>query len=119
MGVMKDRIEEACRKAGMRPEVRETYREHDIFVAEGYSVMPEITYARFGAGVGEFPDGCFCAIWWLATGEDKFDVGCPIFFHADHDSEYDYATRRQARINTALRDARHHLDQRLKVRADA
>ncbi len=76
--MQKDPIEAICRKAGLAPARRETIRGRDVFVADGFSLLPHVTFRRFGIDQHDFPTGCHATIWWCARGEDKVDVGAPI-----------------------------------------
>lgn len=115
----KSNIERMCRDAGLTPEKREPFEGMDIFVADGFVAQPHVTFRRFGIESGEFPFGCFATLWWTAYGEQKFDVGRPIFFNAFHDPQYDKETKKRARVNTAVNDARDFIRQRNKARLDA
>lgn len=112
-------IENACRKAGLTPATREKRGDYDIFIADGFSEKPYPTFKRFGVEKHEFPNGAFCTIWFVAKGEDKFDVGQPLLFEPDHDPQYDKNTKRTARINTAKAEAHGFLNTRKKVKLDA
>jgi len=103
--MQKDPIEAMCRRAGLVPARRETIQGRDVFVADGFALLPHVTFRRFGVDEHDFPTGCHATIWWAARGEDRFDVGAPMFFEPHHDPEYDHKTKRQARINTALKQA--------------
>ncbi len=102
-------IERCCRMAGMTPEKRVTNAGHDIFIADGFCDGANVYrwVWRMGVNEGEFPNGCYCTIWWVAKGEDDFQIGVPLFFDAFHDPQFgtDAAMRKRARINTALKEA--------------
>lgn len=119
MELNKETVERMCRAAGLAPERRETIRGRDVFVCDGFSAKPEVTFKRFGVTPGEFSFGAYCTIFWIAKGEDFFEVGSPMIFDAFHNPEYDIATKKKARINTALREASGFLATRKKVRDDA
>jgi len=112
-------IEKACRKAGLQPARRENRNGYDIFIADGFSDKPFPTFKRFGVEKTDFPLGAYCTIWFVAKGEDQFDVGQPLLFERNHDPQYDTKTKRKARINTARREAYGFLETRKRVRLDA
>lgn len=113
----KDEMEEMCRKAGMRPASREEYRGETIFVQEGFSLIPHVQYERFMIKEGEFPHGAFMTMWWTAKGEDKFDVGRPLFFDVNHDQEQPQEFRSKMRINSAVADAKAFINRRSEAKA--
>lgn len=110
----KDRIERICRTAGMRPEKRVPFKSYEIFVADGFSLPPHRNFQRFGVEPLDFPSGMYATLWWVSKHEDKLDTGQPIFFDAFHNPEYSTETKKQARINTALREAEGFLKRRAK-----
>lgn len=112
-------IERMCRRAGMTPAERTTYKGREIFVADGFSSVPQHHYKRFGVDPEDFPKGAYCTLWFVGKGEDKLDVGLPLLFKADHNPGMTSATRRTGRINRALTDARAFIDQRELVRLHA
>jgi len=109
---MKDKIERMCIDAGLAPTLREDIGGHQLFVADGFSLIPAIQYRRFGIKPGEFPSGCFVTIWWLAKSDERFDVGAPLMFEPNHDPSYDVDSRKQMRVNSAREHAREHLEAR-------
>jgi hypothetical protein len=90
----------------------------EVFIADGFSSAPHITYRKFGINDGEFPFGCFVTLWWVSCGDEKLDTGQPLFFDAFHDSQHSLEGKKLARINTALLAAKKFLEDRKKVRAD-
>lgn len=114
----KDDVEEMCLKSGVHAAYRDTFRGYDIFVSDGFSAFPARDFRRFGVEPGEFPWGAFCTIWWVASGEEHFDAGMPMLFDAFHNPEFDIVTKRRARINTALQEARSFIIKRANIRAN-
>lgn len=96
----------------MRPEKRVRWRDYEIFVADGFSLMPHNAFRRFGIDAHDFPSGMFSTLWWVSKDGDQLDTGQPIFFDALHNPEYSAETKKQARINTALREAEGFLKRR-------
>ena len=105
----KSTMERMCRDAGMVPEKRVTIDGREVFIADGFSKVPHFTYGKFGVEKDEFPDGAFCTIWFASIKEDKVDVGCPMFFEKNHNPELMGSARQHARINAAIKHARHTL----------
>ena len=110
----KNSIERMCRAAGLRPERRERIRDQEVFIADGFSLMPHNAWRRFGVDEDEFKRGMFVTLWWLSKDE-KLDVGQPLFFAVDHNPELDVHSKKQARINAAIKTADKFLTARKKV----
>lgn len=89
----------------MKPERRAKINGYEIFIADGFSKVPHFTYGSLGAEPGEFPNGAFCTLWFTVKGEENLDVGLPMFFEKDHDPHFDEQTKKQARLNTAFKQA--------------
>jgi hypothetical protein len=113
-GLMIDKevIERCCRLARMTPEKRARVGEHDVFVADGFHPQPFPAFERMGVKENEFPMGCYATTWWTAQGEDKVEMGTIFFCEPFHDPGYTVETKKQARINTALREAEGFLKRR-------
>jgi hypothetical protein len=116
--VNKDMMERACRKAGMKPEKRETINGREVFIADGFSAIPDITFKRFGVDKGEFPMGAYVTMWWVAKDE-KLDVGRPILFDAFHDVGLSIDDKKRARINRAMVEASKFLKSRKMAKLNA
>lgn len=110
----KHKIERICRQAGMRPETRANIDGAECFIADGFSMMPHNAYRRFGVESTDFPNGMYVTLWWLSRGEDKLDIGQPLFFDVFHDGNLE--GKKRARINTALKEAKTFLERRKKAR---
>lgn len=116
----KDKLESMCRMAGMQPAHRENLPHGEVlFVSEGFSAQPHITYQKFGASKDDFPYGAYCAAWFVANGEDHVVAGQPLLFDAFHDTGWDMPSKKRARVNRALEEAHAFLEARDQVRADA
>ncbi len=113
----KDIIEKICRNVGLKPERREQVRGAEIFVADGFSAPPHNDYRRFGIDPTDFPFGCYVTLWWVSKGSEELDTGQPVFFDAFHNPEYDITTKKLARLNTAMREAKGFLERRKAVHA--
>lgn len=111
----KSKVEEMCRRAGLKPERRVNVRGTEVFVCDGFSAQPHITFKRFGVDPGEFSFGAYCTIWWIEGREGEFSVGMPMIFDAFHDGNYDTATKKIARVNSAIKDATRFIENRKKV----
>lgn len=102
-------IEEACRKAGLKPVHREKMEGFDVFIADGFSKPPHTAFHRFGIDKHDFIFGCWVTMWALARGDDHFQLAAPVFFEKNHDPEYDDAMRERMRVNSAMQDAARNL----------
>jgi hypothetical protein len=97
----KDDIERAFRAGGTAPTLREKMGEYDLFIADGFSRSPHLSFQRFGIEPDEFPSGMYVTFWWLGRGE-KLHIGRPLFFDAaDFDS-----MNKDGRLNSARDDAK-------------
>ena len=114
----KQAVETACRKAGMAPARRCTVRGVEVFIADGFSSEPHLSFQRFGVEQGEFPNGVYATLWWAAK-DDDLDVGQPLFFDPMHNPEYDLKTKKMARVNSAIQEASKFLKRRKEMSRDA
>ena len=105
----KDRLETICRNAGMKPETRQRLGDHELFIADGFSLPPHNAHRRFGIGPGQFRKGMYATMWWLSRENEKLHIGSCLYFDAHHDPKLDAATKKKARINAAKKDASEHL----------
>ncbi len=78
-------------------------------------MMPHTYYRRFGVGPNDFPGGMYVTLWWASKGDEKLDIGQPLFFDVMHNPEYANGSKQRARINSALKTAREFLDRRKKA----
>lgn len=101
----KDKIEEMCRAAGMKPADRRMLKGYDLLMSDGFSLPPHKAFARFGVGPNDFPNGCYVTFWWLMRGEENMLAAHPLIFDVHHNPEYDPPTKKQGRINSAFEDA--------------
>lgn len=102
----KNKIESICRKSGMVPVSRARIEGAEVFIADGFSAHPAIVFQRFGVEPGDFPGGCYATLWWISRQEDKLDVGQPLFFKLLHNPELTREGKKQARINSAIAEAK-------------
>lgn len=109
----KEKMEEVFRKGGVKPAERRKSGDFDIFIGDGFSLMPHMAYRRFGVEENEFPSGMYVTWWWVGKDE-KLDIGRPLFFDAKHNPEYSSADKKTARVNAALVDAESFLARRKK-----
>lgn len=115
MKLNKNTVEKMMVGAQMQPAHKEAVGEYEIYVGDGYSFTPEVTYKRFGAEPGDFTGGAFCTVWFVAQSEDFFEVGSPALYRTDHNPELDAATKKRARINRAMKDAKSFIQLRKRV----
>lgn len=111
----KNRIEFICRNAGMKPVKRDSIEGVEIFIADGFSLAPHRAYRRFGIDEREFPRGMYATLWWASKGDEKLDIGQPLFFDVFHDPEYSREDKQRARIAAALKEAGKFLAKRKKA----
>lgn len=116
----KDRLNQFCRSKGLEPAVKHTFREGEVYVAEGFTMQPE-KIDPDSVKPGDFPFGAYAVAYFIARGEDRVQYGPVLFFDAMHDKEEGWTPERkqQARLNKALEEAKAFLKSRERVRADA
>ena len=110
----KRRIEAMCRNAGMRPESRTNIGGAEVFIADGFSAPPHFNYWRMGVEPTDFPFGMYATMWWASKGDEKLDIGQPMFFDAFHNPEFSKDDKRRARVNAAMKEAQSFLQKRKK-----
>lgn len=102
----KAKIERKCREAGLPPAHKGEVDGVEVIVADGYVSPANLhKFRKLGVEKGEYPLGCYCTIWWIMQSDDRYVVARPIFFEWNHDTGYDQASKKQARINTAMKEA--------------
>lgn len=111
----KHAIEIMCRKAGMLPVKRGRIDGAELFIADGFSATPHITFRKFGVEAKDFPGGCYATLWWVSRKEDQLDIGQPLFFELLHNPEYGHGSKQVARINAAMKEAKAFLAKRKKM----
>ena len=103
-------MERMCRAAGLEPASRDKVGQHEIFVADGFSKSPGISFQKFGASIGDPP--AYITLWFASKGMDDLDIGRALFFE-----EKDNTGGKRGRINAALKDAKESLEARDHARA--
>ena len=111
----KNKIERICRAAGMKPVSRDNIRGVEVFIADGFSLMPHNNFRRFGIEPTDFPHGMYATLWWASKGDEKLDTGQPLFFDVMHDPSVAIHDKQRARINAALKSAREFINRRRKA----
>lgn len=86
----------------MKPVARGNAGGSEIFIADGFSLPPHRRFRRFGVDATDFPRGMYATLWWASKGDEKLDVGQPMFFDAMHNRELAMSDRQSARINAAM-----------------
>lgn len=115
----KDTIERIFLSVGIHPEKRESYKDHEIFVGDGF-VSPQ-SFWKFQwkfpnlLNAKEFPFGAYVTFWFAGQG-DRIVDGRPFVCDAFHDPQYDINSKKLARINTAIKDATATIDMKKKNR---
>lgn len=114
----KHKIEDIARRSGMVPVSRTNIDGAEVFIADGFSSpdLIDVRFKRFGITKEDFPGGCFATLWWISRQEDKLDIGQPLFFELFHDRTMSSEGKKNARINTAVNEAKQFLDMRKRVR---
>lgn len=102
----KHKIEDICRRSGMVPVSRTRVLGAEVFIADGFAALPGITFKKFGVDPGDFPGGCYATLWWCSRKEDQLDIGQPLFFALLHNPELTSEGKKQARINSAIAEAK-------------
>lgn len=118
MQTTKADMERMFAAAGIRQELRQPYRDYDIYVGEGFSSPPHFPYRRFGIDRDEYPFGCWIEFYWIGKGERLF-IGSILHIDAFHNSGIDAATKKKMRLNTAIERARQDIDKLKAVHANA
>jgi len=101
----RDDLDRFVRENDLRPYGMFAYREREIFIAETDLVTDNLVNCPFG----------YFQVAWFTTKPDsteKMDVGRGIDFDAFHDKEEGWTVeaKRQARIETAIQDAKKWID---------
>jgi len=115
MMLNKDIAARMCAAARMQPVKKLNFRNREIFIADGFSSIPHITFKRFGVDPLDFPNGAFCTIWFVAKNENFFEVGAPLLFDKFHDPVISHGNKQRARVNKALSEAQTFMLRREKV----
>ena len=106
---------------GARLQRKETYRGHDVYLAEGgphYDAKGRRVTDSVFPGPGEISkedlwmkDGYYVAAWGLPRG--KIIMGFPLYFKLNHDMNLKY--RSEARLNSAYFTAKEAIDAMISV----
>ena len=107
----KQKYEEIFYKAGVKPIAREKIEGYDLYIGEGFSMMPHSSLRRFEIKPLDFPHGVYVT-WWLIGHDDKIDTGQPVFFDAMHNPEYSVDSKQGARINSVIKAAKNFIKYR-------
>lgn len=101
---MKDnqKLEKHFRFHGIEPIKRFNYRDFEVFISEGGPYFDKEM-------LGEFPTGWYESAY--AIGKDEKAIGYrPLMFDFLHNMDLTNASRKQARINSAIEAAKKHID---------
>lgn len=95
-------MERICRSVGMQPAKRMKIHGVDVYIADGFSRMPHITFQRFGrSDPEEFPLGAYVTLFMTEGLPKGRNLAVPIFF----DAALLASKNEHARVNKAARDA--------------
>lgn len=106
------RMERMCAQAGLHPEMRGHADGLEFFIADGFSPAPWRDFQKFGATKAEFPHGAFASMWIVAEGVDRVVGGGLCMFDTFHDLSMMPETKKQMRINAAIKAAEQFLADR-------
>ena len=107
----KEKMEQIFRNVGVKPVDRKRIGDFDVFLGDGFSLMPHNAYRKFGVEPAVFPGGMYVTWWWLGKDE-KLYAGQPVFFDAKHNPELILSDKQTARINGAMKTAKQFLEMR-------
>lgn len=94
----KDEMEAAFRRGGKLPVARGQIGAFDLFISDGFSFAPHLSYQRSHAiQPGEFPLGMYVTSWWIGKDEKLF-VGQDLFIDPSQSSL-------ASRVDAAKQDA--------------
>lgn len=101
-------LDRFVREHGMRPYGKLNYRGRDIFIAETDHEHDNVI---------EYPWGYFQTAWFCARPDsnEKLDIGSWVEFDAMHNTDLSNEGRREARANTAIREACDWIDKNISV----
>lgn len=106
----KTKIESMCRAAGVLPVDRAQIAGREVFIADGFSLVPEVTFQKFDVEKADFPHGAFATFWWTFENDNKMSSGRPLFFDAFHDRGHSVESKQKMRIASAMKDAKEMLE---------
>lgn len=75
----KEKLEQTFRKGGTVPVLREPLGDFDLFVSDGFSKPPHLSYQKMGVQPDQYPSGAHVTWVWLGKGE-KLLVGTFEFY---------------------------------------
>lgn len=115
----KDYIERECRKIGVIPEAKVSYRGGNILIADGLvNNKGKAWLVKTGAmEIGEFPDGVYMTLW-CPEEKGQLYFGKPLFFDKNHDPHMTDEARKQGRLQAALNDAILMIERARKIHAE-
>lgn len=109
----RDDMARMCANAHMSQEARINYRGYEIFVADGFSQNPEITFQKFGVEKDKYPDGAYGTLWGVAYSEDHFKTGGLLVAERNHDPHI--TDKKKARINAGIKEAKAFIDSSWRI----
>ena len=95
-------MERICRSVGMRPAKRLKVHGVDVYIADGFSQIPHVTFQRFGkSDPAEFPQGAYVTLFMTEGLPKGRNLAAPMFFDAAL-----IASRNEgARVNATVKEA--------------
>lgn len=100
-------LEEFVREHGLRAYGKVEYRGKEIYLAE----------TELEKATEQYPWGYYQTSWFVNKDDDKLDIGSWVEFEAMHDMDEGWTqeTKRQARLQTAVKNAQGYIDACIEV----
>lgn len=95
-------MERICRSVGMRPAKRLKVHGVDVYIADGFSPIPHITFQKFGkSDPKEFPEGAYVTLFMTEGLPRGRNMAAPLFF----DAALIASKNENARVNATVKEA--------------
>lgn len=98
----KDDMERICRSIGLRPTKQVKIDGVDVFIADGFSATPHVTYQRLSnLDENEFPFGAYVSFYFTEGLPVGLNGGQPLFFDPLKKDSRNEAARMNATVGAA------------------
>lgn len=98
----KDDMERICRSVGLRPAKHLTIDGVDVYIADGFSATPHVTFQRLANfEPDEFPFGSYVSLYFTEGLPVGLNGGQPLFFDAIQMDSRNEAARMNATVVAA------------------
>lgn len=95
-------MERICRSVGMHPAKRMKVHGVDVYIADGFSPIPHITFQKFGkSDPDEFPLGAYVTLFMTEGLPRGRNTAVPLFF----DAALIASKNETARVNATVKEA--------------